>query len=138
MYLLDTNVISELRKKEKSNQGVITFFQHLNRSNTNAFLSAVTLGELRRGIELIRHRKDFTQANLLENWFSTILTDYSDKILPIDQDIAQLWGRLRVPNPSNELDKLIAATAILYDLTVVTRNVTDFLETGAKVYNPFT
>ena len=138
MYLLDTNVISELRKKEKSNQGVITFFQHLNRSNTNAFLSAVTLGELRRGIELIRHRKDFTQANLLENWFSTILTDYSDKILPIDQDIAQLWGRLRVPNPSNELDKLIAATAILYDLAVVTRNVTDFLETGAKVYNPFT
>ena len=138
MYLLDTNVISELRKKEKSNQGVITFFQHLNRSNTNAFLSAVTLGELRRGIELIRHRKDFTQANLLENWFSTILTDYSDKILPIDQDIAQLWGRLRVPNPSNELDKLIAATAILYDLTVVTRNVTDFLETDAKVYNPFT
>lgn len=138
MYLLDTNVISELRKKEKANQGVITFFQHLNRSNTNAFLSAVTLGELRRGIELIRHRKDFTQANLLENWFSTILTDYSDKILPIDQDIAQLWGRLRVPNPSNELDKLIAATAILYDLTVVTRNVTDFLETGAKVYNPFT
>ncbi len=138
MYLLDTNVISELRKKEKANQGVITFFQHLNRSNTNAFLSAVTLGELRRGIELIRHRKDFTQANLLENWFSTILIDYSDKILPIDQDIAQLWGRLRVPNPSNELDKLIAATAILYDLTVVTRNVTDFLETGAKVYNPFT
>lgn len=138
MYLLDTNVISELRKKEKANQGVITFFQHLNRSNTNAFLSAVTLGELRRGIELIRHRKDFTQANLLENWFSTILTDYSDKILPIDQDIAQLWGRLRVPNPSNELDKLIAATAILYDLTVVTRNVTDFLETDAKVYNPFT
>lgn len=138
MYLLDTNVISELRKKEKANQGVITFFQHLNRSNTNAFLSAVTLGELRRGIELIRHRKDFTQANLLENWFSTILTDYSDKILPIDQDIAQLWGRLRVPNPSNELDKLIAATSILYDLTVVTRNVTDFLETGTKVYNPFT
>ncbi len=138
MYLLDTNVISEMRKGERANAGVKVFFQHAMANHTKLFLSVVTIGELRRGIELIRYRNDHTQARQLEQWLETILTQYHDNIIPIDTDITQLWGRLRVPHYEHELDKLIAATALLYDLTVVTRNVDDFAGTGTHLLNPFT
>lgn len=82
--------------------------------NAKVFLSVVTIGELRRGIEAIRHRRDFAQAQLLEAWFNDLVQVYAEHILLIDSDIAQLWGHLRVPNPHNELDKLIAATALIY------------------------
>jgi len=73
----------------------------------------------------------------LEKWLETLFTDYRDHILDINQDIAQLWGRLRVPHPENALDKQIAATALIYDLTVVTRNHRDFTSTGVRLLNPF-
>lgn len=101
------------------------------------FISVVTVGELRRGIELIRHRGDSRQANQLERWLETLLVEYGDFILDINQDIAQLWGRLRVPHPENALDKQIAATALIYDLIVVTRNHKDFSRTGVRLFNPF-
>ncbi|EIJ35031.1 type II toxin-antitoxin system VapC family toxin [Thiothrix nivea] len=138
MYLLDTNVISEIRKGERANPGVQAFFQQVIANRDKLFLSVVTLGELRRGLELIRHRNDREQADQLERWLETILTDYQDAIIGIDADIAQLWGRLRVPHYEHELDKLIAATALLYNLTVVTRNVDDFAGTGTQLLNPFT
>jgi len=138
MYLVDTNIISEMRKKSKANKGVRAFFKQAIEDETQIFISVVTVGELRRGVELIRHRSDVRQANQLEKWLDALLTEYQDHILDINQDIAQLWGRLRVPHPENALDKQIASTALIYELTVVTRNHKDFVKTGVCVLNPFT
>jgi len=137
MYLIDTNVISEIRKRSKANKGVRDFFKQVAKEEAQVFISVVTVGELRRGVELIRHRGDVRQANQLEKWLDMLLTDYQEEILGINQDIAQLWGRLRVPHPENALDKQIAATALIYGLTVVTRNQKDFTNTGVRVLNPF-
>lgn len=138
MYLIDTNVISEARKKSKANNGVRAFFKKIMEDNSPVFISVVTVGELRRGVELIRYRGDLRQANQLEKWLGSLLAEYRDHILDINQDIAQLWGRLRAPHPENALDKQIAATALIYELTVVTRNHKDFVKTGVRVLNPFT
>ena len=84
MYLVDTNVISESRKKAKANEGVRTFFKQTIEDETRMFISVVTVGELRRGVELIRYRNDVRQANQLENWLATLLTEYQDQILGIN------------------------------------------------------
>ena len=138
MYLVDTNVISEARKKSKANTGVRAFFKQAIEDETRIFISVVTVGELRRGVESIRYRGDVRQANQLEKWLENLMAEYQDHILDINQDIAQLWGRLRAPHPENALDKQIAATALIYELTVVTRNQKDFVKTGVRVLNPFT
>ena len=138
MYLVDTNVISEARKKSKANTGVQAFFKQAIEDETWIFISVVTVGELRRGVESIRYRGDVRQANQLEKWLEDLMAEYQDHILDINQDIAQLWGRLRAPHPENALDKQIAATALIYELTVVTRNHKDFVKTGVRVLNPFT
>ncbi len=138
MYLVDTNVISEVRKKSKANTGVRAFFKQAIEDETRLFISVVTVGELRRGVESIRHRGDVRQANQLEKWLEALMAEYQDHILDMNQDIAQLWGRLRAPHPENALDKQIAATALIYELTVVTRNHKDFVKTGVRVLNPFT
>lgn len=137
MYLVDTNVLSEARKGARADRGVRQFFRDAIRTENDVFLSAVTIGELRRGIELIRHRGDKDQAQRLERWFSSILDRYAEYVLDFDAEVAQVWGRLRVPHPENALDKQIAATALLHDLTVVTRNHKDFSSTGVKAINPF-
>ena len=137
MYLIDTNVISESRKRSKANSGVRAFFKRVATEDGRVFISVVTVGELRRGVELIRHRGDHRQARQLEKWLDQLLVDYEDRVLDITADIAQLWGRLRVPHPENALDKQIAATALIYDLTVVTHNHKVFSKTGAQLLNPF-
>ena len=137
MYLIDTNIISEARKKDKTDPGVRRFFRQIEAEAAPIYLSVVTIGELRRGIELIRHRGDTPQAQQLEAWLQTVLIEYADCILPMDEEIAQLWGRLRVPYPEHALDKQIAATALIHSLTVVTRNQRDFEATGVRVLNPF-
>ena len=137
MYLVDTNVVSESRKGTRANAGVREFFKHVVANQVSIFLSVVTVGELRRGVELIRHRGDTLQAIRLEKWLAHLLRHYEDCILDIDLDIAQLWGRLRVPHHENALDKLIAATALIHNLTVVTRNHYDFAATAVRVVNPF-
>ena len=137
MYLIDTNVLSEVRKKTKSNGGVQNFFKTASASEERFYISVVTVGELRRGIELIRYRGDTRQANQLEKWVGILLTEYADYILDIDEEIAQLWGKLRSPHHEHAIDKQIAATAMIHNLTVVTRNEKDFSKTGAKVLNPF-
>ena len=137
MYLIDTNVISESRKRSKADEGVRQFFQQMAREEARAFISVVTVGELRRGVELIRHRGDLRQADRLAHWLDQLLIEYCEDVLDINAEIAQLWGRLRVPHPEHALDKLIAATALIYDLTVVTRNHRDFAKTGVRLLNPF-
>ena len=137
MYLLDTNVLSEIRKKQNANKGVRKFFERVIADNEQVYVSVITIGELRRGVELIRHRGDVRQANQLEKWLGVILSEYQDFLLDVNEDIAQLWGKLRVPHHENALDKMIAATAIINDLAVVTRNTKDYQKTGAKVLDPF-
>ena len=137
MYLVDTDVVSELRKKDKADRRVVQFFKDAAARNVPLYLAAVTIGELRRGVELIRHRGELRQANLLGRWLDAVLTDYAENVLPFDADAAQVWGRLRVPHPENPLDKQIAATALLYDLIVVTRNTQHFASAGAKLFDPF-
>jgi predicted nucleic acid-binding protein len=138
VYLIDTNVVSEARKGARANPGVASFLREVAERDEALYLSVVTIGELRRGIELIRHRGDESQAVLLEGWLHTVLRDYEDQILAFDADAAQVWGRLRVPHPEHELDKQIAATALVHDLTVVTRNVRHFHGGGVRTLNPFT
>ncbi|AQV95318.1 VapC toxin family PIN domain ribonuclease [Cupriavidus necator] len=138
MYLIDTNVISETRKRERANPGVCAFFRQAAREGAALYLSALTVGELQGGIALIRHRGDTAQAAVLEQWLATVLEDFGRQVLPVDADVAQVWGQLRAPRPEHALDKFIAATALIHDLTIVTRNVADFRGTGAMVLNPFT
>ena len=138
MYLIDTDVISELRKKEKANRGVIAFFKEVTASDAPLYLAAMTIGELRRGVELVRYRGDADQAAMLERWLDKLLVDFGESVLAFDADVAQLWGRLRAPHPENPLDKQIAATALIHDLALVTRNVKHFAATGVKLLNPFT
>jgi len=137
MYLIDTDVISELRKGEKANAGVRSFFANASRDEATLFLSAITIGELRRGVEGIRYRGDHPQATHLEQWLERLTTDFDNEILPFDELIAQVWGKLRVPDSENPLDKLIAATALIYDLTVVTGNTSHYETTGVRCVNPF-
>jgi len=138
MYLVDTDVISEARKGEKGNPGVRQFFHDRERDNIPLYLSAITIGELRQGVDGVRHRGDEPQARLLERWLNRVTSTFGDAILAFDEAAAEIWGRLRVPNPENPLDKQIAATALINDLTVVTRNTAHYVPTGARVLNPFT
>jgi predicted nucleic acid-binding protein len=137
MLLIDTNVISEARKGRRAYAGVQDFWAAAARDDTPLFLAAITIGELRRGVELIRHRGDQPQALLLEQWLVEVLKAYGDRVLVLDGDAAQIWGRLRVPNPHNAIDKQIAAIALLHNLTVVTRNTDDFAGCGVRLLNPF-
>jgi predicted nucleic acid-binding protein len=137
LYLIDTNVVSEARKGARANPGVTRFFQDVTADSAPVYLSAVTVGELRRGVALVRRRGDTAQAEMLGVWLDGLLGEFAESILPFDADAAQIWGVLRMPDPAHELDKQIAATALSYGLTVVTRNVADFAGTGAKLRNPF-
>ena len=138
MYLVDTDVISEARKGDQGNAGVRAFFSRASQQGDELYLSAVTIGELRQGVERIRHRGDKAQAQRLEQWLLQVTSAYADRILPLDEEIAQIWGRLRVPNAENPLDKQIAATALIHDLEVISRNVAHYAPTGVRVRNPFT
>jgi toxin FitB len=137
MYLIDTDVLSELRKGERANAGVRAFFRGATGARELMFVSVLTLGEIRRGIDRARARGDEDQAERLENWFQAVAVATAQRTLPVDYDVAQVWGRLSAPDTGNAIDKLIAATALIYDLTVVTRNERDFRGTGVRVFNPW-
>lgn len=132
-WLLDTNVISELRKGPRGNSGVVRW---AGTRQGDVWVSALTVGELRRGVELKR-RKDEDAARHLDVWLQGLLGTFSGRILPVDDRVAELWGRLNVPDPLPTIDTLLAATAIVHGLTLVTRNVRDVAATGARVLNPF-
>lgn len=133
-YLLDTNVVSELRKGERAHPGVVAWFaQH---RDDELWLSALVVGELRRGVELLR-RRDPQAGELLSAWLHTVTDDFGDRILPVTTEVCERWALLNVPDPLPVIDGLLAVTALEHDLVLVTRNVPDVERTGAHVQNPF-
>ena len=134
MFLADTNAISELRKGPKGDPGVISLFL---RAEPEIFQPVQALGEMRQCIENLKYRGDFPQARKLEEWFQSILKRYRALIIGFDAVCAEKWGALMSPNNQNPVDKQIAAIALVYDLTVITRNTNDFAGTGARLLNPF-
>ncbi|MDE0063559.1 MAG: type II toxin-antitoxin system VapC family toxin [Gammaproteobacteria bacterium] len=134
-YLVDTNVLSELRKQRKADSQVIGWFRE--RRAEELFLSILTLGELRHGMERVR-RRDPASAVALENWLHQTVQEYKDRIINVDRAIAHRWGRLGIPDPLPAVDGLIAATALERDLVVVTRNTKHIAPTGARHIDPFT
>lgn len=133
-YLVDTNVISELRKGKRCNESVASWWSEVEEDEI--FLSVLTIGEIRKGIENIR-RRDARSAGALEAWLSRVISNHSDQILPIELDVVEEWGRLNVPDPLPVIDSLIAATAKVRGLTLVTRNVADIERTGVACLNPW-
>lgn len=135
MFLVDTNVISEIRKGPRADVGAIDF---LRDPDNEIFLPVQVIGELRRGVQNVLRKGDAVQARVLEIWFQRILEEFSKRILVFDLDCAQTWGRLAGFNEQNLIDKQIAAIAIVYDLTLVTRNTSHFSGMGVRLLNPFT
>jgi predicted nucleic acid-binding protein len=132
-FLLDTNVISEVRKLRPDPQ-VMAWFDSV--SSADIFVSALTIGEIRTGIERLR-RKDAAQAAALEEWLAGLRTTYADRIVGVDARIAEDWGRLNVPDPVPVVDGLLAATARCRGWTLVTRNAADLARCDVLVVNPF-
>jgi predicted nucleic acid-binding protein len=131
-FLLDTNVISEIRKRDRADASVARWVART--PVTEIGTSVVVLAEIRRGIELKR-RADPEQAAALDRWFAQMRSRLGDRVLPIDESIAEVWARLNVPDPLPLIDGLLAATAKVYGLTLVTRNVADISRTGVSLLN---
>jgi predicted nucleic acid-binding protein len=127
-------VVSERRKKQRADRNFLHWFE--SHRNEIKFISVITLGEIRRGIEGVR-AKDPMQSQALENWLERIKIEFQGNILPIDQAVAERWGRIEARQPLPTDDALIAATALEHNLTVVTRNVADFQRSGVALVNPF-
>jgi toxin FitB len=133
-FLLDTNVVSELRKGQRANAAVMKWFSQIDGDDVQ--LSVLVLGELRQGVERLRTR-DVPSAERLDRWLRRLGEEYAGRILPVDERVAQVWGRLNVPDPLPTVDGLLAATALVNDLTLVTRKTRDVSRTGARLLNPF-
>lgn len=133
-YLIDTNVISELRKGDRADPRVAFWFAGVD--DDEVYLSALTLGEIRRGIEGIR-RRDPKAAAALESWLGRVAELHRDRVLPVDRSIAEEWGRMSVPDPLPVVDGLLAATAKVMGLTLATRNIADIARTGVGCVDPF-
>lgn len=133
-FLLDTNIVSELRKRERADAAVRRWFATVE--DLDLFISVLVVGEIARGIELLR-RRDVDGARALDRWLSGLERRYDDRILPITVEICRLWGRLSLDRPLAPIDGLMAATAIQHGLTLVTRNVGDVERSGVSLLNPF-
>jgi hypothetical protein len=133
-HLLDTNVVSETRKGRRINPNVLAWFESVE--DDGLFLSVLVIGEIRKGIEKARS-KDPVKARALELWLHGLEKRYGDRVLPITPTVADQWGRLSAIRPLPTVDGLLAATALVHDLTLVTRNVADVAHTGVVLLNPF-
>jgi predicted nucleic acid-binding protein len=133
-YLLDTNVLSELRKGRRGDQRVRAWAEDV--SGERHFVSVLSLGEIRKGIERLR-RKSPQQCEAFEQWLEQLSVDYAEDILEVNDAVADRWGRLEAGRTRPVIDGLLAATALESDLTIATRNTKDFAGTGVKLVNPF-
>ena len=137
MFVLDTNVVSELRKVRlgKADGNVTAWADSVDA--TDLFVSAITIMELELGV-LSVERKDTTQGAMLRSWLEQqVLPEFAGRTLPVDTAVAQRCARLHVPDKRGERDALIAATALVHGMTVVTRNIADFKPTGVSLFNPW-
>ena len=133
-YLIDTNVISEVRKGVRCNRNVTAWFEAVD--DDSLYLSVLVLGEIRRGVERSRS-KDPRKARALESWLISVSTSYASRILPVDHAVANEWGRMSAKRPVSTVDALLAATAKVARMTLVTRNISDVADLGAGVLDPF-
>jgi toxin FitB len=137
MYLLDTNVISELRKAKsgKAHKNVVSWAHDIPVSNL--FLSVITILEIETGILQVE-RRDISQSSVLRTWLTThVLPAFSERILPLDIAVSERCAKLHVPDPRSDRDAIIAATALVHGMTVVTRNISDFNQTSVDLINPW-
>jgi toxin FitB len=132
--LLDTNIVSELRKGKRADPRVRTWFASV--AETDLHLSVLVVGELRRGIERVRAR-DPRQATALERWLQRLTREHADRILPVDRRVAEQWGRFSAQRSGSPVDVLLAATAWVHELVLVTRNTPHVAWTGVSCLNPF-
>lgn len=132
-YLLDTHVLSEIRKPQ-GDTGVKAWFEGVR--GDELYLSVLVLGEVRQGVERLKGR-DEVQAAVYESWLEGLAANYRDRILPVDAGVTDLWGRLNAADPLPVVDGLLAATALTHGLTLVTRNVRDVARSGVPILNPF-
>lgn len=135
-HLLDTNVLSEIRKSRRERASKVAVWWETMR-NEPVFLSVLVLGEVRKGIELLR-RKDEKASRVLERWLTETREAFAGRILDIELETALRWGELSAIRPLPQVDGLLAATALQHDLTLVTRNTEDFSGLGVRIFNPFT
>jgi predicted nucleic acid-binding protein len=133
-WLVDMSVTSELRRGPRANPGVLAWAERAR--HEPVYTSVLVVGELLRGVEL-RRMKDPAAAAALEQWVQRILESYRERILPVDQTVAERWARMGIPDRLPVFDGLIAATALVHDLTLVTRNVRDMARTGVRLLDPF-
>ena len=133
-FLLDTNVVSELRKGKRMQSAVSDWFATVG--DEELFLSVLVVGELRQGIEQLRGR-DSVSAARLDQWLHGLVDAYAGRILSIDIAVAEQWGKLNVPKMLPAIDGLLAATVIVHDMTLATRNTKDVARSGARLVNPF-
>ena len=133
-YLVDTNVLSELRKGQRSHSSVGAWFAAID--DDELFLSVLSIGEMQRGADRVRRRNP-KGADALDRWLGNITATYADRILPVTLPIARLWGSFGVPDPIPTVDGLLAATAVHHELILATRNVKDVARTGVQLVNPF-
>ena len=133
-FLIDTNVVSELRKGARADARVRAWFD--DHKADPLWLSVLVVGELRRGVELLR-RRDEQAGTRLGEWLDTVTTDFDDRIIPVTTEVCERWALLNVPDPVPVIDGLLAATALERHLVLVTRNTADVERTGVAVVNPF-
>ena len=133
-YLIDTNIISEVRKGRRCDRNVANWYEKIE--DASLYLSVLVIGEIRNGIERIRP-KDAAQANAIENWLITVDKAFGERILPVDRAVANEWGRLNASRPLPVIDGLLAATAKIHRMTLVTRNTADIVDLGVHILNPF-
>lgn len=134
MYLIDTNILSEVRKGARCHRKVAAWLRKTR--DDELFLSVLVVGEIRQGIERLRPR-NLRRARSLEDWLNDLMTSFSDRILPIDERVAQIWGRRNGRHALPVIDSLLAATAEARGMTLVTRNVKDIRSSGVRFLNPF-
>ena len=133
-YLIDTKIISEVRKGKRCDPNVASWYEKIE--DASLYLSVLVIGEIRKGIERTRPKNN-TRAHAIENWLVAVDKAFGERILPVDRAVANEWGRLNASRPLPVIDGLLAATAKIHRMTLVTRNTADIADLDVHILNPF-